>query len=387
MQIEMLRSAGVTELRMRGAVGGGDRETLLQQMEAIWAQTPRSLLVDLDEATLDAPCRALVLALLVHVTAEGGSSALVSGQIEFAQTFARLALARVAKLCPRRGEAERALLARLRKRYDNRFFSLLVDGGHLDRNALKGILDAYKQGGGQTPLGDLLMDRAHLAPRLLIDLLAEAAQDEADGLANIRELARQVPQADVAEGRPLISGVPGANQALSPSERGRSDSPVSEFVRPRLLGEILVEMNVITEAQLRMVLEEQRSAPSDEKIGDTLLRLGLVTTNQLFQALESQLTRKGASAGTFAPDTPPQTHHEDGPGSASAGGSGSEFFQSSLLGQLLIREGLISEEDLRAALDEQRKSDGEERLGDILVRLGSVKPSDLFLALERQARS
>lgn len=380
VQFEIVQSSGVCEVRIEGAVGGSDGEALYRALGVVWTRTPRSLLFDLDDATLDGPCRAIVLAALLHVTAEGGSSAVITEQIEFSQCFVRLSLARVAKICKSRDEAEGALLARLRKRYDNRFFNLLVERAALDRTTLKELLEVYKASGGKVPLGELLMERVGLSARTILDTLADAARNEATAMDEVRDLARRLPQNETAPSAGAIATVPSPSQALGKAQKPHGDPLVSEFVRPRLLGQILVERNVITEAQLRMVLEEQRTAPPGEKIGDTLLRLGLVTTNQLFQALESQLSRKGPSTGTVVPEplpTPEPLSEGDGSGS-------SEFFQSSLLGQLLIREGLISEQDLRTALDEQRKSEGEERLGDILVRLGAVKPSDLFTALERQ---
>ncbi len=384
MHINIKKTSGYTILRFDGAVGGKlDLQEISSSLDAIWKDSPRSLLLDLEEATLDPPCRALLFAAMLHVTSEGGSSALVTNQIEFSQVFIRLSLQRVAKICSSRDDAFLALLARLKKRYDHHFFNLLVEGQHLSNSELKRILSLYKNGGGKAALGDLLIQQASISPMTILDLLAQASQAEASNMNEVRDLARQIPKKEATSVATKIAATPSPSDALNITQGKQSSKGaiVSEFIRPRLLGEILVEMNVVTEAQLRMVLDEQRSTASEEKIGDTLLRLGLVTTNQLFQALESQLVRKGPSLGSIVLELPEQKTKVTNDRKSSA----SEFFKSSLLGQLLIREGLVSEQDLRTALEEQQKNNDGERLGDILVRLGTVKPSDLFLALERQS--
>jgi hypothetical protein len=56
-----------------------------------------------------------------------------------------------------------------------------------------------------------------------------------------------------------------------------------------------------------------------------------------------------------------------------------------LLGEILVKTGMISIEDLEAALEEQKASHGTQRLGEILVRRGRIGFFSLGWALSRQA--
>jgi type IV pilus assembly protein PilB len=55
------------------------------------------------------------------------------------------------------------------------------------------------------------------------------------------------------------------------------------------------------------------------------------------------------------------------------------------LGDILVKTGLISLEDLEAALVEQRLTGGEQRLGEILLRRGRIGFATLGWALSRQS--
>ncbi len=62
----------------------------------------------------------------------------------------------------------------------------------------------------------------------------------------------------------------------------------AEFVRRNMLGQILQEIGVVDDAGLQTALAEQRRGGGKEKLGDVLLRLGIVTPEQLLRALEAQ---------------------------------------------------------------------------------------------------
>lgn len=55
-----------------------------------------------------------------------------------------------------------------------------------------------------------------------------------------------------------------------------------------------------------------------------------------------------------------------------------------MLGEILVKTGLISADDLAAALAEQRQSGGTSRLGEILYRRGRIGFSMLTWALKAQ---
>ena len=88
----------------------------------------------------------------------------------------------------------------------------------------------------------------------------------------------------------------------------------------------------MTEEQLREALERQRIEGKRAKLGDLLVRLGMVTDDQLFRALEHQFKRKR-------------------PGAATVETRKSEFVRRALLGEILLELGILSEKALKQALD------------------------------------
>src|SRR5208337_1943733 len=109
-----------------------------------------------------------------------------------------------------------------------------------------------------------------------------------------------------------------------------------------MLGEMLVQAGHITEKQLKQALAEQKQ--TGEKLGETLIRLGLLTSRQLECLLDFQMNQSVA--------TP---------------------FPSPLrLGELLISTGVISREQLKDALLKQ--SGSGKKLGEVLVEEGYAEP-------------
>ena len=58
--------------------------------------------------------------------------------------------------------------------------------------------------------------------------------------------------------------------------------------------------------------------------------------------------------------------------------------QTSRLGDILVKNNIITSEQLATALQEQKMSGGQSKLGSILVKQGLVKESDLIAFLSRQ---
>ncbi len=112
-----------------------------------------------------------------------------------------------------------------------------------------------------------------------------------------------------------------------------------------MLGEMLVQAGHITDKQLKQALAEQKK--TGEKLGETLIRLGLLTSRQLECLLDFQMNQSVA--------TP---------------------FSSPLrLGELLISTGVISREQLKDALLKQ--SGSGKKLGEVLVEEGYAKPTHI----------
>lgn len=61
------------------------------------------------------------------------------------------------------------------------------------------------------------------------------------------------------------------------------------FRRKKRLGDLLVEVGVITEEQLGTALEMQKNEKKGEKLGNVLIELGVTTEQQIMEALQQQL--------------------------------------------------------------------------------------------------
>ena len=111
---------------------------------------------------------------------------------------------------------------------------------------------------------------------------------------------------------------------------------------PRKLGELLVENGLLTEQQLLEALETQKK--ERKLLGEIIVELGFTTRENLDATLARQYGSK--------------------------------------LGEILIGKGLISFEQLEQALDEQKNS--PKSLGEILIDKGYVTEADLMDGLARQ---
>lgn len=63
----------------------------------------------------------------------------------------------------------------------------------------------------------------------------------------------------------------------------------ASFRRKKRLGDLLVEVGVITEEQLDSALEMQKNEKKGEKLGNVLIELGVTTEQQIMEALQQQL--------------------------------------------------------------------------------------------------
>lgn len=111
---------------------------------------------------------------------------------------------------------------------------------------------------------------------------------------------------------------------------------------PKKLGEVLVENGILTEGQLLEVLQTQKR--SQKLLGEIIVELGYATKEKLDGALARQY--------------------------------------GSRLGEILIDKNLITFEQLRIVLDEQRNS--LKSLGEILVEKGFVSEVDIVEGLSKQ---
>lgn len=129
--------------------------------------------------------------------------------------------------------------------------------------------------------------------------------------------------------------------------------------KPRLIGDILISIGAITEAELNEVLTEQRGGSllvSDRRIGQLLLRRGTITPAKLAKALIIQQQERSRAR------TAPQ-----------------------VLGEYLVEKGYITAAQLEAVLAEQIRLDQKGKrysLGQLMVRMHLMSKE----AVEKAAR-
>ncbi len=111
---------------------------------------------------------------------------------------------------------------------------------------------------------------------------------------------------------------------------------------PKKLGELLVENGIVTESQLLEVLQAQKQ--SQKLLGEIIVELGYATKEKLDAALARQY--------------------------------------GSRLGEILIDRNLITFEQLRVSIDEQRNS--MKSLGEILIEKGFVSEANIVEGLSKQ---
>lgn len=131
------------------------------------------------------------------------------------------------------------------------------------------------------------------------------------------------------------------------------------------LGDMLLEFNKITPAQLQEALEEQRH--SNERLGEILVRFGLIDQAELEELLARQ-------RGQWPVDPTIVRQH--------LGQVLEHAQQKKKLGEILVDFHRITPDQLEQALAEQDRTN--ERLGQVLVRLGLIANDELDAVLRLQ---
>lgn len=360
------RRAPVYRLTLEGPGPAGACATLATALAPLLTEDFPHLAIDARKAhTLSAPVIATLMAPVARILLEGGGVVLVAAPPDLLHAVERLGLEGRVPAVGTEAEALDSILRMIPKRFSNRFFQLMVEDGLATQPQIRDVHAEYKRHGGSIPFGTLLVKKGFVTIEKLLLLLDKSEHPEryptlAPGAA------APPPDRSPASGAPTVIKLSGESEPPRRSSTAVMGGVKSEFFEKRLLGEILIESGMITDEQLRAVLEEQNRLGVDAKLGDMLIQKGLVNPNQLFEALEIQLSRKGGRAG------------------GQRWSSKSEFVQRSLLGEILVEMKLIREQDLRVALDEQ-KTRPTSKLGNILVQMGVLGSAELLQALEYQA--
>jgi hypothetical protein len=140
----------------------------------------------------------------------------------------------------------------------------------------------------------------------------------------------------------LNGGYGNGREALMPPPAAPARRGTPSPARTRLLGELLVQEGLVTEAQLAAALRAQEATPDGTPVGQLLVEQGALSPTDL----EAVLRR---------------------------------YHKKYRLGDILVETNVISETQLQLAVDHHRRTGL--RLGDALLQLGFVTEEMLKLAL------
>ena len=158
----------------------------------------------------------------------------------------------------------------------------------------------------------------------------------------------------------------------------------SDVVGDMLLGQILIRKGYISEQQLRQAVELQHT--SGLRFGEALMKLGCVVWAQLEEGLKYQdacrqlvegvtQTRPAPSQGPEPPKTLELDVATDG---------GLQLMSDVSLGEILVRNQLVTKDQLANALARQRGSGM--RIGEVLVDSGACNWDQINYAIQLQGQ-
>ena len=155
----------------------------------------------------------------------------------------------------------------------------------------------------------------------------------------------------------------------------------SSAVSARLIGAIFVEKGLVTEEQLELALEQQRA--SGERLGEVLVEQFGIDRLELASALAEQWAEYERQ-GSAEERESPSGKRDPGVSGEARGGDFPTLSPSAKrpIGEIFVERGLVTDDQLEEALEQQRKSGG--RLGEILVAGGRLSRLELASALADQ---
>lgn len=134
-----------------------------------------------------------------------------------------------------------------------------------------------------------------------------------------------------------------------------------------LVGQIALELRLLTREKLQQALDLQSSNPNPRPIGTVLVESGLLTQEQFQQVIAEQAKRLRESV-PFAP------------------GAKSEM----AFGRLLVKGGHVTEDQVNEALRAQQdfaERGQRKRLGELLVEAERIRPDIVLAVLAQQGKA
>ena len=401
MKFKVFRRAAFARVTVEGKVESYHMKIVRESVRNLIDQGFHNLIVDLTPADKEMSDRLLscMTQLFAFARLHEGHCVVIKPNPVFTDFLAKTGMEVFVNIVGSLDRALPCLLSRMRKRYDQAFFKMLLQRQVLTKAQLKETIDLYRGAGENKPFGDILLEKGYLTIESLLDLLAISMKIAPADLENVVSEEAEAPVAESpqqkqAQAEDLLfqgagdfsssfedDGAPEAEEAAvalaappaAVQKRPQNLAQSSEFVTKSLFGEILVENGFITEGELRSALDLQRGR-AGARLGDILIEQGYIDNQGVFDALQSQVRRRK--------DT---DEDEEEPFPKKAPMPKSEFFKPSLFGEILLEFGLVTEDQLRMALDIQRDSAPGKQLGDILVEMGVVTPQQILQAVEEQA--
>lgn len=314
MQIHVDERTYLTLIRISGRVPAECRHKLWQTIDEAFRADPLAVVWDLGEVDeLHEHPLALLVGWVTYQRLRGDPVVMIAPAAALTDRMRSTGVFFDVSMVADEQEACLSLLDRIPTKYDEFFCKVVVDAGLLEPGRLKQALMMYEKEGRAGDFGRLLLREGHLAAPELLEAV---------------------------------------------------------FRQKTLLGDILVESGKLTPGELESALEASRAA--GEKLGDLLLRMGLATNEDIYEALKAQFKKRRRFKES---EEAKAKAAEDALPKAS---------RSARLGEILLEKRLLSQEDLERSLQLQRQTQGREKLGDILVRLGFVDDSELYTALLTQ---
>ncbi len=151
-----------------------------------------------------------------------------------------------------------------------------------------------------------------------------------------------------------------------------------------LLGQILIRKGYIVEEQVKEAVELQAS--SGARFGEALMKLGALDWPKLEEGLRYQDACRNIVEGVAETQRPQSTPPTMTKRIELAPASDSELKLMSdvLLGEILLRNSLVTQEQLESALVAQRGSGM--RIGEVLVGMGACPWNDINYAVQLQGQ-
>jgi hypothetical protein len=158
------------------------------------------------------------------------------------------------------------------------------------------------------------------------------------------------------------------NKVISQEQLSRAIEKQKKTVRPRLLGDILVDKGFITREKLMQEVKKMG------KLGDLLVEQGFITRAQLKRALDRQNTKTYKRLiGDILIEMSFLTEEDIN-------------LAVSERSDILVSKGLISRAQLQTAMEEASTSTRQTPLGTILVELGYLTEDQLIASISKYAQ-